>query len=62
MAKVKVLASFIDAHSGKNHPVGEVFEATDARIAEIQKVDAGLIQVMKERPAKKQKEVGEING
>lgn len=59
MAKVIVLASFIDAHTGKNHPVGEVFEASEERIAEIKKVDVGLIQVMK---TKKKKEVGETNG
>ena len=59
MAKVKVLETFIDIHTGKKHPVGEVFEADEARIAEIKKVDEGLIQVMKTR---RKKEVGEADG
>mgnify|MGYP003303251170 CR=1 FL=1 len=57
MVKIKVLKSFIDKYTGMNHPEGEVFEATPERIAEIQKVDRNLIEVMKERPVKK-KEVG----
>lgn len=59
MAKVKVLQDFYDIHTGKKHPVGEVFEADEARIAEIKKVDASLIQVTKTR---KKKEAGETNG
>ena len=45
MAKVKVLESFVDVHTRKVHPVGEVFEATEERIAEIQSVNADLIEV-----------------
>ena len=53
MAKVKVLDSFVDVHTRKVHPVGEVFEATEERIAEIQSVNADLIEVVAEAPAKK---------
>jgi hypothetical protein len=56
MAKVKVMMSFIDIHTMKNHPVGEVFEATEERIAEIKSVNPDLIQVLPER---KRKKVGE---
>ena len=58
MAKVKVLVSFIDIHTRKVHPVGEVFEATEEKIAEIQSVDADLIEVVE--PTKKtRKKAGE---
>jgi hypothetical protein len=55
MAKVKVLESFRDVHTGMIHPVGEVFEATEERIAEIQSVSADLIEVVSgaEAPVKK---------
>ena len=48
MAKVKVLISFIDKNTGKNHPVNEVFEATEERIKEIKSVDSKLIEVLPE--------------
>jgi hypothetical protein len=55
MEKVKVLVSFIDIHTNEVHPVGEVFEATEERIAEIQSVSSKLIEVVsgEEAPAKK---------
>lgn len=55
MAKVKVLESFMDVHTKALHPVGEVFEATEERIAEIQYVNADLIEIVAgtEAPAKK---------
>ena len=55
MAKVKVLESFMDVHTRAFHPVGEVFEATKERIAEIQSVGADLIEVVsgEEAPVKK---------
>lgn len=55
MAKVKVLESFKDVHTHALHPVDEVFEATKERIAEIQSVNKGLIEVMEaeEAPVKK---------
>lgn len=55
MAKVKVLESFKDVHTHAFHPVGEVFEATEERIAEIQSVNKNLIEVMvtEESPVKK---------
>lgn len=55
MVKVKVLMSFEDIHTKKIHPVGEVFEATEERIAEIQSVSAKLIEVVsgEEAPVKK---------
>ena len=48
MAKVKVMESFIDVHTKALHNVGEVFEATEERIAEIQSVSAKLIEVVSE--------------
>lgn len=48
MAKVKVLISFIDKNTGKNHPVDEVFEATEERIKEIKSVDSNLIEEIPE--------------
>ena len=58
MAKVKVLESFMDVHTRMIHPVGEVFEATEERIAEIQSVDADLIEVV-ESAKKSRKKAGE---
>lgn len=55
MAKVKVLNSFIDKYTGSNHPVDEVFEADEERIAEIRSVDAKLIEALPEEAVKKTK-------
>lgn len=51
MAKVKVLESFVDIHTKALHPCGEVFEATEERIVEIQSVNKGLIEVMEAEEA-----------
>lgn len=51
MAKVKVLETFMDIHTKALHTVGEVFEATEERIAEIQSVKSSLIEVV--APVKK---------
>lgn len=65
MAKIKVLMSFIDIHTDKRHHVGEVFEASEERISEIQSVDPNLIQVIPETetvgdtPKRKRKKAGE---
>lgn len=64
MAKIKVMMSFIDIHTKNRHPVGEVFEATPERIAEIQSVDPKLIQVIPDEEVvdvskRKKKKVGE---
>lgn len=48
--KVKVTEAFIDKRTGKNHEVGEIFEADEKRIKEIQLVKASLIKVMKKAP------------
>lgn len=53
MANVKVMESFVDIHTNRLHPVGEVFEATEERIAEIQSVKSTLIEVVTDAPAKK---------
>lgn len=58
MAKVKVINEFNDKHTGKLHKIGEVFEADEARIAEIMEVSKHLIEVQEEkehakRPRKK---------
>lgn len=62
MAKVKVINEFNDKYTGKLHKVDEVFEADEARIAEIMEVSKYLIEVQKEAkaPAKRtRKKVGE---
>ena len=64
MAKIKVLMAFIDIHTKNRHPVGEVFEASEERISEIQSVDPNLIQVIPESETavnvpKKRKKAGE---
>lgn len=46
MAKVKVTNTFIDIHTNQTHQIGDVFEADDARIAEIKKVRNDLIEVL----------------
>ena len=61
MAKVKVINEFNDKHTGKLHKIGEVFEADEARIAEIMEVSKHLIEVQEDKePAKRpRKKVGE---
>lgn len=61
MAKVKVINEFNDKYTGKLHKVDEVFEADEARIAEIMEVSKHLIEVQEEKePAKKpRKKAGE---
>jgi hypothetical protein len=64
MVKVKVLEPFVDIHTKNRHPVGEVFEATSERIAEICAVDPALIQIVSdetvvEAPKRKRKKAGE---
>lgn len=46
MMQVKVNKEFVDIHTKKLHPVGEVFEVDDKRLAEIQKVDKNMVQVI----------------
>ena len=61
MAKVKVINEFNDKHTGELHKIGEVFEADEARIAEIMEVSKHLIEVQQEEePAKRpRKKAGE---
>ena len=64
MARIKVLMPFIDIHTKNRHGVGEVFEATPERVAEIQSVNPDLIQIMSDEevvdvPKRKKKKVGE---
>lgn len=65
MARIKVLRPFIDIHTKNRHDVDEVFEATPARVAEIQSVDPNLIQVLPDEevvnvPKRSRKKVGEV--
>ena len=65
MARIKVLKPFIDTHTKNRHLVGEVFEATPERVAEICAVDPSLIQVIPdeevvEAPKRSRKKVGEV--
>ena len=63
MANIKVLKPFTDVHTRQHRYVGEVFEATEERISEINSVDPTLIQVIgepevvDETPKKKKKKV-----
>ena len=61
MAQVKVINEFNDKYTGKLHKVDEVFEADEARIAEIMQVSKYLIEVQEDKaPAKRtRKKVGE---
>ena len=61
MAKVKVINEFNDKYTGKLHKIDEVFEADEARIAEIMEVSKHLIEVQEEKePARKpRKKAGE---
>lgn len=74
--KVKVKISFIDKHTNVVHKVGEVFEADDARVAEIKNVNPDLIEVQKsasvsesekseeeevKKTSRRKKKVGAIN-
>lgn len=64
MAKIKVMMPFTDRHTHEKHSVGEVFEASAERIAEISAVNPALIQVVPdepvvEAPKRKRKKVGE---
>lgn len=65
MVRIKVLRPFIDIHTKNRHGVGEVFEATPERVAEIQSVDPDLIQVLPDEevvnvPKRSRKKVGEV--
>lgn len=44
--KATVRKEFIDRHTDALHRIGEVIEVSEERIAEIKKVDAGLIEVV----------------
>lgn len=61
MAKVKVINEFNDKHTGKLHKIGEVFEADEARIAEIMEVSKHPIEVQeeKEHAKRSRKKAGE---
>lgn len=48
--QVKVNKEFVDKHTGELHKVGEIFEVTDKRLAEIQKVDKDMVQVAEPAP------------
>ena len=49
--KVKVKKEFVDKHTWKLHPVGEVFECTEERLQEIQSVD-DFVSKVEEKPVK----------
>lgn len=51
---VKVKNPFIDKYTNYHYEIGETFEATEERIAEINSVDENLIEVVK---TKRKKEV-----
>lgn len=54
MVKVEVKEEFVDKHTGKLHPVGEVFECTEDRLQEIQSVSPAFV-VRVADPVKKAK-------
>lgn len=53
MLNVKVKERFIDIHTGFIHEVGEIFEATEERIAEIKSKKEDLIEVVQQRSRRK---------
>lgn len=44
--QVKVKKEFKDIHTNEIHSVGEILEITETRLAEIQKVDKNMVQVI----------------
>lgn len=48
--KVKVMKEFVDIHTQEVHKVNDIMDVTQERLAEIQKVDAGLVKEMVETP------------
>ena len=44
MMKVKVKKEFVDKHTWKLHPVGEVFECTEDRLKEIQSASPNYVE------------------
>ena len=42
--KVQVLKAFVDRRAKRVHAVGDVLNITENRLAEIRKVDPGLVQ------------------
>ena len=48
--KVKVLKRFIDKKAKKVREVGDIFECTNARYAEITKADAAYVEEVTEEP------------
>lgn len=52
MVKIKVKYSFIDVHTNTVHPVGEVIEVSEERLAEINSVNPDLVQVVREKKKK----------
>lgn len=42
--KVQVVKAFIDRRSKRVHAVGDVLNITEARLAEIRKIDPDLVQ------------------
>ena len=45
--KVRVLKQFVDIHTNEVHAVGQVFEASEDRVKEIQSKDGDLIEVVR---------------
>ncbi len=50
--KVKVKKEFIDKHTFKLHPVGEVFECSEERLQEIQSAGANFVEKVESRRRK----------
>lgn len=48
--KVKVLKKFRDKETREIHNKGDVFEATEERVAEIKQKDSRLVEVVEEKP------------
>lgn len=47
--KVIVRKDFIDVHTDALHECGELMDVTEERLKEIQRIDPGLVEVVKER-------------
>ena len=56
--KVKVKNEFVDKHTGRFHPVGEVFECTAERLQEIQSAST-TVQYVEKVETRSRKKVSE---
>ncbi|HAJ96426.1 MAG TPA: hypothetical protein DCO72_01645 [Ruminococcus sp.] len=59
--KVKVIRDFIDIHTKKLHPEGEIMNVSKARYAEIQKAGNFVIPALDDKPERIDEHGNEIS-